>query len=98
MGNGERVKRGQRGQGDLSENLQQVFLLVPSSQFPIPNILSCRFLLRHFNISNIDCRFSEVSQDPWGLLDCRSKLLLGSMPIQMHFHCIRVVFHTEWCG
>ncbi|WP_292874726.1 hypothetical protein, partial [Nostoc sp. NMS1] len=59
--------------------------------------LNYRFQDRR-GLSNIDCRFSEVSQDPRVLLDCRSKLLLGSMPIQMHFHCIRVVFHTEWCG
>ncbi|WP_230966509.1 hypothetical protein, partial [Nostoc sp. NZL] len=42
--------------------------------FPTPQ--SCRFLLKEFNLSKIyiNYKFSEVSQDPSGLLDCRSKL------------------------
>ena len=57
--------------------------------FPTP--LTCRFLLRHFNISKyIDYKFSEVSQDLGRLLDCRSKLLWArqyassdALPLQM---------------
>ena len=49
---------------------------LPPAPLPLPHPLSCRFLLRHFNISiYLDYKFSEVSQDPSSLLDCRSKLL-----------------------
>ena len=62
----------------------------------LPTPLTCRFLLRHFNISKyIDYKFNEVSQDPSRLLDCRSKLLWASQyassdAIQSRW----VVFHT----
>ncbi|YAG12506.1 hypothetical protein NSTC745_01785 [Nostoc sp. DSM 114161] len=45
---------------------------------PMPNAhsLILRFLLKRFNISEyIDAKFSEVSQNPSSLLDCRSKLV-----------------------
>ncbi|MBD2678688.1 MULTISPECIES: hypothetical protein [Nostoc] len=72
------------GQGRIikSSLLTQYGLNAPlpltAFQCPMPNA-PCpilRFLFKHFNISiYIDAKFSEVSQNPSSLLDCRSKLL-----------------------